>query len=106
MPSSFEIRILLLILIKKRVSARFWTNSLRRKAYANHLDAQSQGWRRGAWTKTVDGRAGQSRTSRELSIDQERRLQERSKKTHRSRSEERRVGKECKYRKWRWTDKK
>src|SRR5205085_4924074 len=102
---------------KKRASECFWPNSLQEESlpieHASHIDAQSEGRRCRARRKAIDDGAGQGRTSRHLSIDQKERLQKSFEKTHRPRSrcwrrryrrknwlrsEERRVGKECRAR--------
>src|SRR5207249_6782956 len=75
---------------KKRASERFWPNSLQEESlpikHASHIDAQSDGRRCGARRKAINDGAGQSRTSRHLSIDQKERLEKSFEKAYRSRS--------------------
>jgi len=57
MPSSFEIRIRVFILLLKRVLGRVWTNTLQRKD-ANHTDAQPESGQPEAPEARIDGGTG------------------------------------------------
>src|SRR6266576_4627066 len=72
MPSSFEIKIRMSLFIKRVpdcfLAEPFQVVSTIAKKDANHTDTQSKGRRCGTWRKTIDGRTGQSWTSRHLPI--------------------------------------